>query len=65
MSARPLPGWVREWGESLDAARELLRRRPDLAGLAQYVGSLRVFTPEAAEQIRTALAGRRRLVPAR
>lgn len=57
---KTLPSLVVEWGERLDRARELLRRRPDLAGLGQWVGGVRLFDPDAAEKIRTALSERRR-----
>jgi len=52
---RTLPELCREWGASLDRARVLLRRRPDLAALATKYGTTRVFDEAAARRIRAAL----------
>ena len=57
---KTLPDWVREWGEGLDAARELLRKRPDLNALAHHYGSMRVFDAEAAAKIKAALDARKK-----
>ncbi len=59
MTCKTLPMWALEWGESVDALRALLRKRPDLAKLAKKFGAARVFDPVAARQIRSALVGRR------
>jgi hypothetical protein len=59
MDLQTLPSLCQRWGESLDVARELLRRRPDLAMLAKRFGPTRLFDAEAAERIKQALAERR------
>ena len=56
---KTLPDWCREWGESLDVARVLLRQRPALAKLATMFGAQRVFDATAAKKIRAALIERR------
>lgn len=56
---KTLPEWCIEWELGLDAARDLLRKRPDLAGSAIRVGANRAFSAKAAERIRTALLERK------
>lgn len=57
---RTLPELAREWEESIDRLRELLRKRPDLAKLGKQIGGARCFTPEAVAKIKAAAeAGRK------
>lgn len=56
---KTLPEWCMEWGLAVDAARELLRKRPDLSSSAIHVGANRAFNAEAAERIHAALLVRK------
>lgn len=56
---KTLPEWCMEWGLAVDAARELLRKRPDLASSAIQVGANRAFNADAAERIHSALLVRK------
>ena len=56
---KTLPEWCMEWELGLDAARDMLRKRPDLTASAIHVGANRAFTAEAAERIHEALLERK------
>lgn len=57
---KTLPELCREWDESLDVVRLLLRKRPDLAKLATQFGVTRVFDAAAAKKLRDALTAKRK-----
>ena len=55
---KTLPMLAREWGESLDALREVVRNAPDLKGIGTFLGSQRVFSVEESKRIKNAGAPR-------
>ncbi|MBY0460189.1 MAG: hypothetical protein K2V38_22975 [Gemmataceae bacterium] len=54
-----LPELVAQWGESLDRARETIRRDERLRALGVRIGPTRAFDENEAEVIRRALEARR------
>ena len=50
-----IPSWSLAEGLSIDRVRELLRRRPDIAGLLQRVGATRIIPAERLDEFRDAV----------
>jgi hypothetical protein len=62
---RTVPDLAREWGVSLDALRECIRKSEDLRRLGSRIGPTRVYEKADAAMIRTAFAEKRKRVTAR
>lgn len=55
-----MPGLAREWGESLDTLRAIVRRDAKLRTLGSKIGATRVFTDAEAKQIRAVMESRKK-----
>lgn len=59
MNAKTFPAWAQQWGLSLDALRNFLRKTPALQALGTKHGPVKIYNFEEAERIRLAFEAKR------